>query len=403
MADHDDAPHPVLHSPPPQDPESHEASASPLPPATVEPPLASVDSSVATLLEKESIVQAPTPPSEDQSQAVTVVEKDVPLSLASPQKTASLAEEKLTVNLADKNISTSRPLSAALAEPQESESSSSPPTSAHQAELTAIEPEKATPSEAKRAPESFASFKEESNKVSDLSDFERKALEEIKLLVQNSLDSHSLSAPAGTPEPKAQSPQQKAEISSTPEEKEEEEEASIWGVPLMKDDRTDVILLKFLRARDFDVKKAFLMLKNTLIWRKQYNVDALIDEDLGDDLEKVVFMHGHDKEGHPVCFNVYGEFQNKELYNKTFADEDKRRRFLRWRIQFLERSIRKLDFRPGGISTIFQVSDLKNSPGPGKRELRIATRQALQLLQDNYPEFVAKQVIISFASLVLPK
>ncbi|GKE73220.1 patellin-3, partial [Tanacetum coccineum] len=58
----------------------------------------------------------------------------------------------------------------------------------------------------------------------------------------------------------------------------------------------------------------------------------------------------------------------------------------------LERSIRKLDFRPGGVNTIFQVSDLKNSPGPGKRELRLATKQALQLLQDNYPEFVAKQV-----------
>lgn len=382
MADHD-TPHPVLHTPPPQDPEPHEVSVSlSPPPAPAEPPLASVDSSVAALLEKEPI-QAP-PPSES-SPAFTVVEKDVPLSLASTPAAASLVEEKLTVNLTDKDIPASRPLSAALAEPQESESS--PPPPAHQAELT-IEPEKAKPAEAKMPPESLASFKEESNKVSDLSDFERKALEEIKLLVQNSLDNHTLTAPAGTPEPKDQSPEQ-SKISSTPEE------ASIWGVPLMKDDRTDVIILKFLRARDFDVKKAFLMLKNTLIWRKQYNVDALIDEDLGDDLEKVVFMQGHDKEGHPVCFNVYGEFQNKELYNKTFADEDKRTRFLRWRIQFLERSIRKLDFRPGGISTIFQVSDLKNSPGPGKRELRIATRQALQLLQDNYPEFVAKQVFIN--------
>jgi hypothetical protein len=103
-------------------------------------------------------------------------------------------------------------------------------------------------------------------------------------------------------------------------------------------------------------------------------------------------MHGYDREGHPVCYNVYGEFQNKELYQKTFSDEEKRLKFLRWRIQFLERSIRKLDFSPSGISTVFQVNDLKNSPGPGKRELRLATKQALLLLQDNYPEFVAKQV-----------
>ncbi|KAI3743272.1 hypothetical protein L1987_60978 [Smallanthus sonchifolius] len=89
------------------------------------------------------------------------------------------------------------------------------------------------------------------------------------------------------------------------------------------------------------------------------------------------------------------ESMNKELYEKMFCDGEKRLRFLRWRIQFLERSIRKLDFRSGGVSSIFQISDLKNSTGPAKRELRLATRKALQLLQDNYPEFVAKQVFIS--------
>ncbi|KAF4349083.1 hypothetical protein G4B88_029052 [Cannabis sativa] len=161
------------------------------------------------------------------------------------------------------------------------------------------------------------------------------------------------------------------------------------------DERSDVILLKFLRARDFKVKDAFLMLKNTVEWRKQFGIEELVDEDLGSDLDKVVFMHGVDKEGHPVCYNVYGEFQSKELYQNTFSDEEKRQMFLRKRIQFLERSIRKFDFTPGGVSTFVQINDLKNSPGPGKWELRQATKQALQLLQDNYPEFVAKQVFIN--------
>lgn len=173
------------------------------------------------------------------------------------------------------------------------------------------------------------------------------------------------------------------------------EEVSIWGIPLLGDERSDVVLLKFLRARDFKVKDAFVMLKNTIRWRKEFGIDELVDEDLGgNDLEKAVFMHGFDKEGHPVCYNVYGEFQNKELYQSTFSDEEKRQKFLRWRIQFLERSIRNLDFTPGGICTIVQVNDLKNSPGLGKWELRQATKQALQLLQDNYPEFVAKQVLL---------
>ncbi|KAG4176049.1 hypothetical protein ERO13_A11G226600v2 [Gossypium hirsutum] len=173
------------------------------------------------------------------------------------------------------------------------------------------------------------------------------------------------------------------------------EEISIWGVPLLADERSDVILLKFLRARDFKVKEAFVMLKSTILWRKEFGIDELVEQDLGDNLNKVVFMHGFDKEGHPVCYNVFGEFRNKELYQKTFSDEEKWQNFLRWRIQFLEKSIRKLDFRPGGICTIVQVNDLKNSPGPARWELRQATKQALHLLQDNYPEFVARQVFIN--------
>ncbi|KAF9602135.1 hypothetical protein IFM89_025180 [Coptis chinensis] len=190
----------------------------------------------------------------------------------------------------------------------------------------------------------------------------------------------------------------KEEETTTPIVEEEEqvppEEVFTWGIPLIGDEKSDTILLKFLRARDFKVKDAFTMVKNTVLWRKEFGIEGLLDEDLGTDLEKVVFMNGFDKEGHPVCYNVYGEFQNKELYQKTFSDEEKSKKFLRWRIQFLEKSIQKLDFSPGGICTIVQVNDLKNSPGPLKTELRHATNQALSILQDNYPEFVAKQTCL---------
>ncbi|TKY68055.1 Patellin-3 protein [Spatholobus suberectus] len=193
---------------------------------------------------------------------------------------------------------------------------------------------------------------------------------------------------------------EKKEVQVTEEKKEEEaliaaEEVEIWGIPLLADERSDVILLKFLRARDFKVKDAFTMIKNTVRWRKEFGIDALVLEDLGSDWDKVVFTHGYDKHGHPVCYNVFGEFENKDLYNKTFSDDEKRNKFIRWRIQFLEKSVRTLDFSPTAISTIVQVNDLKNSPGLGKRELRQATNQALQLLQDNYPEFVAKQIFIN--------
>ncbi|KAM1075087.1 hypothetical protein ACFX2B_019746 [Malus domestica] len=173
------------------------------------------------------------------------------------------------------------------------------------------------------------------------------------------------------------------------------EEVYIWGIPLLGDERSDVVLLKFLRARDFKVKEAFAMIKNSVRWRKEWGIEGLLEEDLGSHWDKVVFTHGVDKEGHPVCYNVFGEFQNKELYQNTFTDEEKRAKFIKWRIQFLEKSIRKFDFNPTGISTIVQVNDIKNSPGLFKREHNQVTNQALHLLQDNYPEFVARQVFIN--------
>ncbi|KAL2520203.1 Patellin-3 [Forsythia ovata] len=324
-----------------------------------------------------------------------------------------------------------------------------------------------------------ASFKEESNKVDDLIDPQKKALDEFKLLIQEALKKHEFTAPPPPPaakeeekkpeekkeeepkseekkeeEPKAEEkkeekeskPEEKKESCEAPsevppppepeapvEKKEEEkptpppaaepsesvvekidekveaaveeiketivhevppppveecppapadeekpkveeaaeeteppppEEVSIWGIPLLADERSDVILLKFLRARDFKVKEAFSMLKSVVAWRKEFKIDELLEEEgIGEGLEKVVYMHGVDKEGHP----------------------------------FLEKSIRKLDFSPEGVCTIVQVNDLKNSPGLFlfKKELRQATNQALQLLQDNYPEFVAKQVFIN--------
>ncbi|KAI3911607.1 hypothetical protein MKW92_048201 [Papaver armeniacum] len=208
-------------------------------------------------------------------------------------------------------------------------------------------------------------------------DTEKKALDELKQLIKTALINHEFTSPSP--------------------HKPIKEEVFIWGIPLIGDEKSDVILLKFLRASDFKAKEAFTMIKNTVKWRKEFGIDTLLDEDLGlsNDLEKVVFMNGFDKKGRPVCYTVYGEFlSNKDLYSKMFSSEEKRRKFVQWRIQFLEKSIRK-QLDSGGVSTILQIHDLKNSPGPGKWELRLAADQAWDLIQDHYPEFASKHVLIN--------
>ncbi|KAJ8493447.1 hypothetical protein OPV22_015168 [Ensete ventricosum] len=313
-----------------------------------------------------------------------------------------------------------------------------------------------------------ASFKEESNVVADLVDRQKKALDELKQLVQAALSNNEFSPPPPAPAPAApadvQPPVETDEKEGKPVEvvtagsadepktlseeppklpepapevveepaapvKEEAlpppppasagdeggakaveaiektvvpvaglppaaEEAPPAAEEVAKEPSAEALATAPVAPPE-EVKNVLAMLKDAVIWRKQFGVEALLKEDLGlPELDKVVYTHGVDKECHPVCYNIYGEFHNKQLYEKVFGDAEKRQRFLKWRIQYLEKGIReRLDFTPGGVSSMVQVTDLKNSPRLGKH--RQVTKQAVTLLQDNYPEFIAKKVFIN--------
>lgn len=112
-------------------------------------------------------------------------------------------------------------------------------------------------------------------------------------------------------------------------------------------------------------------------------------------MEATAYMGGADRDGHPVCYNVFGAFQDDGLYQRTFGSEEKVDRFLRWRFQLIEREIQKMNFNPGSVASIVQVIDLKNAPGIFKKELRNVMKKAVGVLQDNYPEFVAKTIFIN--------
>ncbi|KAF2563087.1 hypothetical protein F2Q70_00015957 [Brassica cretica] len=182
----------------------------------------------------------------------------------------------------------------------------------------------------------------------------------------------------------------------------EPEEVSIYGVPLLQDERSDTILLKFLRARDFKVKEALTMLKNTVQWRKENKIDELVEAEAGEEaseFEKMVFAHGVDKEGHVVIYSSYGEFQNKEL----FSDKEKLNKFLNWRIQLQEKCVRALDFScPDAKSSFVFVSDFRNAPGLGKRALWQFIRRAVKQFEDNYPEFATRELFINVPWWYIP-
>ncbi|KAJ9646772.1 uncharacterized protein PV06_10479 [Exophiala oligosperma] len=100
--------------------------------------------------------------------------------------------------------------------------------------------------------------------------------------------------------------------------------ATFWS--MVKADHPDALLLRFLRARKWDVDKALVMLISTMRWRSQeQHVDddvvlrgeggALEDSSSSDPAVKregvdfltqlrlgKSFLHGTDKEGRPICF-----------------------------------------------------------------------------------------------------
>lgn len=303
--------------------------------------------------------------------------------------------------------------------------------------------------------EKSSSFREESNFSSDLKESEKNALSQLRMKVEEAIHGNTLlkgkkkkiesQANATSLEKESKDKEKKEEESDnivkeekaenndakeskeskqeTEEKKKLTEEAAkesthvaveeekdiidediaLWGVPLLPskaDIATDVILLKFLRAREFKVNEAFEMLRNTLQWRKENNIDSILNEDFDADFESLAYMNGVDRQGHPVCYNNFGLLGDHEMYNKILGTQEKRENFLRWRIQLMEKGIQKFDFKPGGVCSMLQIIDLKDSPGPSRKEFRIAARQVIVTLQDNYPEFAAKNVRFSSQSLV---
>ncbi|XP_047169899.1 patellin-4-like [Vigna umbellata] len=174
-------------------------------------------------------------------------------------------------------------------------------------------------------------------------------------------------------------------------------EISIWGVPLLPSkahEGTDVVLRKFLKAKDYKVNEAFDMLQKTLVWRRENNIDGITEEDLGPESANAGFLCSRDREGRPVCYQVCGVFKDRRIYKKTFGSHNRCDRYLRWKIQLIEKAVKKLTFREGGVDSVIQVFDLKNTPMQGTKELNSLSKKALILFQNYYPEIIHKNIIV---------
>ncbi|RIA86330.1 CRAL-TRIO domain-containing protein [Glomus cerebriforme] len=165
---------------------------------------------------------------------------------------------------------------------------------------------------------------------------------------------------------------------------------TLWGVELNKDsqdEKLDVILIKFLKARNFDVNQSKEMLTKSIKWRIEFKADDLLSETFPDLYRKVGFIHKRDKENRPITYNLYGGLNNKEV----FGNLDQ---FLKWRVQLMEKGIQEIDFV--NVDQCIQVHDY-NSVAYSNYDntVKTASKAVSTIFQDNYPEFLAVKFFVN--------
>ena len=163
----------------------------------------------------------------------------------------------------------------------------------------------------------------------------------------------------------------------------------------------DFYLLKFLRARKFDLKKTLKMFRNYLIWRKNENIENLIiNFKFTEKTEiKKYYPHGYhkvDRYGRPIYFQLLNKLNVKKIFE--IASQEK---LIKYFIREYELAIRYKFPACSKVSgkLIDGSFTILNMEGVGITDLLGDTKKflvsALKIGQDYYPENLAKMFIIN--------
>jgi len=167
-------------------------------------------------------------------------------------------------------------------------------------------------------------------------------------------------------------------------------------------DSSDVYLLRWLVAREFDIPKAEKMLRNSLEWRRHYNIDTLLEDYESPEVFKKYFSAdfvGYDKFNNPVWVARFGRIDLKGLLLSA-----KKKDFLYHVFSLVETSIKKskeyqekYNSSPSVITQstiIFDVEHLSMRQITYKPAVDSAL-QAVQFYEANYPELLRRVFVIN--------